>query len=182
MAAVGVAPSRAGPPAAAAPATEEQDAYRPPVDAPITDPFRPPPQPWMAGNRGIEYATAPGTPVRAAGRGVVTFAGPVAGSLHVTVTHPDGVRTSYSFLASIRVRAGAAVSGGVVVGTAGSRLHVGARRGEVYIDPASLWGDDGPPWVRLVPLHGAVRGPGPGARGLRDPPDLGRWPVPTLRW
>ena len=160
---------------------EEVD-YDPPVDAPVTDPFRPPPQPWLAGNRGLEYATAPGTPVRAAGRGVVTFAGPVAGSLHVTVTHPDGVRTSYSFLASIRVRAGAAVSGGIVVGTAGSRLHVGARRGGAYIDPASLWGDDGPPWVRLVPLGGATAAGRAPAPGDRDPPDLGRWGAPVLRW
>lgn len=130
--------------------------YAPPVDAPITDPFRPPPKPWLPGNRGIEYATAPGTPVRAAGRGRVTFAGPVAGALHVTVTHPDGVRTSYSYLASIAVAAGTAVGRGQVLGTTGSRLHVGARRGTTYIDPASLWGRAGPPWVRLAPLGGGT--------------------------
>lgn len=90
--------------------------------------------------------------MRAAGRGTVTFAGPVAGSLHVTVTHPDGVRTSYSFLASISVRAGAELVRGVVVGVSGARVHVGARRGDLYIDPASLWGEVGPPWVRLAPL------------------------------
>lgn len=135
--------------------------YSPPVDAPITDPFRPPPQPWLPGNRGIEYATVPGTPVRAAGRGRVSFAGPVAGALHVTVAHPDGIRTSYSFLASIAVAAGAEVVRGQVVGVAGSRLHVGARRGTTYIDPASLWGAVGPPWVRLAPLDGA---------GARAPP------------
>src|SRR4051812_10589266 len=38
--------------------------YRPPVVAAVADPFRPPPQPWLAGNRGIEYATVPGTVVR----------------------------------------------------------------------------------------------------------------------
>lgn len=115
----------------------------------------------MPGNRGIEYATTPGTPVRSAGRGRVSFAGPVAGALHVTVTHPDGVRTSYSYLATVAVRAGAEVVGGQVVGTAGPRLHVGARRGDAYIDPASLWGAPGPPWVRLSPLDGAGRGPPP---------------------
>lgn len=151
------------PPGGARPAgTQEPVDYDPPVDAPVTDPFRPPPRPWLPGNRGIEYATAPGAPVRAAGRGVVTFAGAVAGSLHVTVTHPDGVRTSYSYLASIEVAVGAAVAKGQVVGRSGSRLHVGARRGEVYIDPASLWAD-GPPWVRLVPLGGA---PTPRRSGL----------------
>ncbi len=59
--------------------------YRPPVDAPVVDPFRPPPEPWQAGNRGLEYATPAGTPVAAAADGEVTFAGPVAGGLHVVV-------------------------------------------------------------------------------------------------
>lgn len=127
--------------------------YAPPVDAPVVDPFRPPPRPWLPGNRGIEYSTEPGTVVRAAGRGTVAFAGRVAGSLHVTVSHPDGVRTSYSHLATVHVLAGQAVSGGDALGATGRRLHVGARRGATYIDPASLW-SAGPPWVRLVPLDG----------------------------
>ena len=33
--------------------------YRPPVDAPVVDPFRPPAERWSAGNRGVEYATDP---------------------------------------------------------------------------------------------------------------------------
>src|SRR3989442_1538808 len=35
--------------------------YRPPVDAPVADPFRPPGQQWGSGNRGLEYAARPGT-------------------------------------------------------------------------------------------------------------------------
>lgn len=166
-----VAPGGPGAPRAAALVNGHDDdggpvEYSPPVDAPVTDPFRPPPQPWLPGNRGIEYATQPGTPVRAAGRGRVSFAGPVAGALHVTVTHPDGIRTSYSFLASVAVVAGAEVARGHVVGTTGSRLHVGARRGTTYIDPASLWGSTGPPWVRLTPLDGSGATAGAG----RAPP------------
>ena len=159
-----VAPGGPGAPRAAAQDGGGPVDYDPPVDAPVTDPFRPPPRPWLPGNRGIEYATAPGTPVRAAGRGRVTFAGPVAGALHVTVTHPDGVRTSYSFLASVAVGAGTDVVKGQVVGTTAARLHVGARRGDTYIDPASLWGAIGPPWVRLAPLDGVV-GPATGRVG-----------------
>ena len=34
--------------------------YQPPVDAPVTDPFRPPLTPYGPGNRGIDYATVPG--------------------------------------------------------------------------------------------------------------------------
>lgn len=168
--------------------------YDPPVDAPIIDGFRPPPQPWLPGNRGVEYATTPGTPVRAAGRGVVSFAGPVAGSLHVTVAHPDGVRTSYSYLASMAVVAGDLIERGAVVGTSGPRLHVGARRGDTYIDPESLWGQRGPPWVRLVPLDGGDPGgrSGPGGRGraraspapeARASPPAGRsTTLPLRRW
>ena len=43
--------------------------YSPPVDAPVVDGFRPPATPYGAGNRGIDYATVPGTPVRAAADG-----------------------------------------------------------------------------------------------------------------
>src|SRR5436309_2035569 len=80
--------------------------YRPPVDAPVVDPFRPPPEDWNAGNRGLEYATTPGTPVTASAAGQVVFAGQVGGTLHVVVLHDDGIRTSYSFLASISVHEG----------------------------------------------------------------------------
>lgn len=129
--------------------------YRPPVDAPVSDPFRPPATPYGPGNRGIEYATVPGTLVRAAADGLVVFAGPVAGGLHVTIRHLDGVLTSYSFLAAIRIHEGQAARGGDVVGVAAALLHVGARRDGAYIDPASLWGSPvGPPEVHLVPLDG----------------------------
>ena len=129
--------------------------YRPPVAAPVTDPFRPPAHDWLPGNRGLEYATAPGTLVRAIGPGVVRFAGPVAGALHVTVEHPDGLRSSSSFLAAVRVVAGEHVAAGAVVGVAGPRLHLGVRRGDQYLDPASLWGCPvGGGRVALVPLDG----------------------------
>ncbi len=49
--------------------------YTPPVDAPVVDGFRPPPTPYGPGNRGLEYALADVTPVRAAGDGEVIFAG-----------------------------------------------------------------------------------------------------------
>ncbi len=141
--------------------------YRPPVEAPVVDPFRAPPNPYAAGNRGIEYATVPGTPVGAVADGVVTFAGPVAGTLHVTVLHADGIRTSYSFLDRVGVVVGQRVRRGQPVGLAGGRFHLGARTGpRRYIDPAQLWSGR---WrARLVPVGG---GPAPGP----DPPgELGR--------
>jgi murein DD-endopeptidase MepM/ murein hydrolase activator NlpD len=133
--------------------------YRPPVDAPIVDAFRLPDGPFGAGNRGLEYATTPGTPVWAIGAGVVVFAGQVAGPLHVTVLHPDGLRSSYSYLAEILVKAGQHVAGGQVVGRTGERFHLGVRSGGTYLDPATLFTVAG---VRLVPVGaGSPDGSGP---------------------
>ncbi len=116
--------------------------YQRPVDTPIIDHFRPPATPYAAGNRGVDFATSPGTPVRAMGAGVVVFAGQVGGELHVTIEHPDGLRSSYSYLAAIepKVRTGSAVEQGAVIGTAGDLLHVGVRdASERYLDPEGLW-------------------------------------------
>lgn len=132
--------------------------YRPPVDGPLIDRFRPPASRFGPGNRGVDYATAPGTPVRAAGPGQVTFAGPVGGALHVVVLHPDGLRTSYSFLGSVAVRRGQLVDTGEVVGRTGPSLHFGARAGDGYIDPLRLF-DAGRRRVRLVPDRDGADGP-----------------------
>jgi len=132
---------------AAAPATVT---YRPPVDAPVVDGFRPPPENWNAGNRGIEYGTRAGAPVGASADGEVVFAGPIAGEYHVVVLHADGIRTSYSYLSAISVRRGDHVRQGQVVGTTGATFHFGARAGDAYIDPDQLFGG-GPPEVHLVP-------------------------------
>jgi murein DD-endopeptidase MepM/ murein hydrolase activator NlpD len=150
-------PDRAGP--IERPAGPElrpgRGAYRPPTDAPVLDPFRPPPEPWLPGNRGIEYGTSPGAPVAAIGPGRVAFAGPVAGRLVVTVDHPDGLRSSYTGLGEIAVGRGAVVAAGQVVGTAGGPFHLGVRRGDTYLDPALLWGTSaGEGRVFLVPNAG----------------------------
>ncbi len=137
----------AAPAAAAEPRTSDRQGSQPlpsgghvpPVDASIGDPFRPPAGPYGAGNRGLEYATSPGTPVRASAAGTIVFAGHVGGALHVTILHPDGIRTSYSFLAAVDVVSGVQVRQGDRIGTSGGRLHFGARVGDAYFDPASLF-------------------------------------------
>ena len=103
-------------------------AYSPPVSAPIADPFRPPAGPYGAGNRGIEYDTEPGDPVRASADGIVVFAGPVAGTLHVTLRHADGVRTSYSFLGAVDVVLGQRVAAGDASGSPASGCTSGLGR------------------------------------------------------
>lgn len=136
-------------PAAAEPAGPPLE-YLPPVAGPVIDGFRPPPESWAEGNRGIDLATADGESVVASAPGEVVFAGPVAGSLHVVVLHADGLRTSYSFLASVLVRRGQRVAAGEAVGTAAASVHFGVRAGDAYLDPAALLGG-GPPTVHLVP-------------------------------
>lgn len=120
-------------------ADREPLVYRPPVTAPVIDPFRQPKNPFAAGNRGVDYGTSPGDSVHASAPGVVTFAGPVAGALHVVVLHSDGLRTSYSFLGTASVRRGQEVAQGDTIGAAGLKpLHFGARRGDDYVDPLGL--------------------------------------------
>lgn len=127
--------------------------YREPVKGVVADPFRPPANPYGPGNRGWEYQTEPGSDVRAAAPGTVTFAGQVGGSLNVVILHDDGVRTTLSKLASIdaAISKGVSVREGQVVGKAKAETYFGARCGNVYIDPARLFDLR----VYLVPEGGA---------------------------
>ena len=126
-----------------------------PVDGTVVDPFRPPSHTYGPGNRGLEFATRPGAPFWAASHGVVSFAGQVGGRLHVTVSHPDGLRVSYSGVATIGVDRGERVRQGQRLGTVSDRLHVGVRRGEVYLDPAQIF--DRAPGAGLRPVGGRPR-------------------------
>jgi murein DD-endopeptidase MepM/ murein hydrolase activator NlpD len=133
-----------------------------PVSAPVVDPFREPGCEWCPGNRGLQYATAPGTSVRAAAAGTVSFSGVVAGTRYLVVEHDQGgLRATYGGLAETALGVGDVVAAGSVVGTTGhDGLHFGLRRGEVYVDPAPLLGRlvERP---RLVPTDGTPRRPAP---------------------
>ncbi len=124
------------------------------MDAPVYDPFRAPENAYGPGNRGIEYDTRPGDVVRAAAAGTVAFAGPVAGSLFVTLDHGGGLLSSYSYLERISVTAGQRVAQGRPVGIAGGqRFHFGVRTEGEYVDPEAFVGVRRVR-VRLVPLWG----------------------------
>jgi murein DD-endopeptidase MepM/ murein hydrolase activator NlpD len=150
--------------------------WLPPVGAPVADPFRPPSCRWCPGNRGIEYATAPGEPVRAVATGVVTFAGTVAGTSYVVVRLGDGRRVTYGGLDAVAHASGDLVVAGSIVGRTAGRLHFGLREapvpgddetGERYVDPAPMLGTlVGRP--RLVPTDGTPARPAPSPR-LRCP-------------
>jgi murein DD-endopeptidase MepM/ murein hydrolase activator NlpD len=113
--------------------------FAPPVDAPVSDGFRPPADPYGPGNRGWQFATAPGDVVSAAGDGTVSFAGPVGGSAAVTLTHVGGLRTTYSYLETVDVTEGDRVALGWRVGTAGEGFHFGVLLDGEYVDPAVLF-------------------------------------------
>ncbi|MEV4556401.1 M23 family metallopeptidase [Kitasatospora sp. NPDC049285] len=122
--------------------------------------FDPPPVRWAAGHRGVDLAASPGTAVRAAAPGVVTFSGQVAGCPVVVVSHPGSgsppLRTTYLPVAG-SVSVGTAVSAGEPIGalTADSGhcpvdcLHWGLLRGTRYLDPLALLGTGR---ARLLPL------------------------------
>jgi murein DD-endopeptidase MepM/ murein hydrolase activator NlpD len=137
--------------------------YAWPVRGEVLRMYDPPETPFGSGHRGIDIAVPLGVPVRAAQAGTVAFAGPVAGALFVSIDHPDAVRTTYSWLSSVRTRAGEQVDRGAVIGLGGSghpgieppHLHFGARYGGAYIDPMLLLGGGSVVGlVRLAPLEG----------------------------
>lgn len=114
-----------------------------PIDGPIIRHFEQPPTPYAAGHRGIDLGASEGTSVYAAAGGVVAFAGPVGGTRAVSIDHPDGHRTTYSYLSATTVRAGAGVTQGALIGRSGpghagetpAGLHFGLKRGDAYLDP-----------------------------------------------
>jgi murein DD-endopeptidase MepM/ murein hydrolase activator NlpD len=121
--------------------------------------FDPPPRPWLPGHRGVDLAAEPGAVVRAAGPGVVHFAGMVAGRPVVSIDHAGGLRTTYEPVPP-SVHSGQQVERGDPIGAllaghpecaAAACLHWGLRLGELYLDPLSLLGRAR---VRLLPLSG----------------------------
>jgi len=124
--------------------------YDAPVDSPIHRGFDLPAGQYGPGNRGLDYDTPSDRAVRTIGAGEVTFAGPVAGRVFVTIAHPDGLRSSYGPLAHAAVRAGEVVGRAQTIGRTAGRLHLGVRRGDEYLDPAPLLGGPVPIRVRLV--------------------------------
>jgi len=156
--------ARGAKPAAGSPVTPYDPAwgtYAWPIVGPVINGYRPPSSPYGPGHRGIDIAAPIGTPVLAAAAGVVAFAGSVGGSLYVSIDHPDGVRTTYSYLSSIAVHRGDPAAEGDVVGTSGQghpttepdHLLFTARYQGAYVDPLLLLQPpDVAALLRLAPL------------------------------
>ena len=132
-----------------------------PVVGPVIRAFEPPSNPYGAGHRGIDIASAFGTPVRAPAPGVVTFAGKVGGQLFVTLDHGGGLSSTYSWLSAISIRKGDNVAEGAQIaftgvghpGSSTTHLHFGVKQNGEYIDPVSVLEPlDVSGMIRLAPL------------------------------
>ncbi len=126
-----------------------------PPPHPVVRSFHAPATPFGPGHRGVDLSAAAGSPVLAAGDGVVVYAGAVAARTLVSVEHAGGLRTTYEPVTPA-VTPGRPVHRGDVIGhlqeghCASPCLHWGARRGAAYLDPLRLvtWGR-----IRLLPLN-----------------------------
>ena len=130
-----------------------------PVDGPVTRSFEHPDR-YGPGHRGVTFAAPFGTAVRAAGGGVVTFAGTIAGVRWLSVAHANGLRTTYGHLDTLVVARGDRVEAGVPIATvdATGSLHLGLRRDDEYLDPMQLFDAmRARSRIRLVTPRGLVR-------------------------
>lgn len=119
--------------------------------------FDRPPQNWLPGHRGVDLVGKSGDQVLAAGNGVVTFAGLVAGKGVVVIKH-GSLRTTYEPVSAL-VLVGSRVRVGELIGRLApgqshcatqstvSCLHWGLLRGEKYLNPLALVKKQ----VRLLP-------------------------------
>jgi Peptidase family M23/PGAP1-like protein len=170
----------------------------PPVDHTIQRLFEAPQGPFGPGHRGIDYGVMPGVKVRAAAAGRVTFAGPVAGTLAVSIEHQGGLQTTYSMLSEVLVSTGQEVDQGRFIGVSGhshpgewAGLHFGVKLDGDYVDPLSFLGPvDVTNALHLAPLietyEGKVdddllragEGAGLGLEPCRDAQAIGSTPPP----
>jgi murein DD-endopeptidase MepM/ murein hydrolase activator NlpD len=99
-------------------------------------------------HRGVDFAAPVGTPIMAAGDGVVEVAAARSGyGLYVKLQHGEGYETAYAHLSRFApgLRQGARVQQGQVIGYVGStgastgpHLHYEVMRNGDHIDPADL--------------------------------------------
>ena len=183
--------------AMSAPPADATEWLIPPVDGAIAARFDAPDSRWGPGHRGIDYAVPPGTTVRAAGAGTVTFAGPVAGTVAVTIDHGGGMETTYTDLGDTFVVAGQTLTQGHSLGHSATAhaggvhgIHLGVIVNGRYVDPELFVGPlDISAAIHLAPhvwmppdtFPAAFRTPLLSANAIEpcaDPGTIGPVPVP----
>ena len=121
-------------------------AHSKPVLGAVVREYSPPSKRWLAGHRGVDLAASVGDPIYASAAGSVSFSGSINGMTSISITHANGIRTTYQPVQAT-VEKGQRVERGQLIGylTAAERhpepgLHWGALRGREYLDPMSLLG------------------------------------------
>lgn len=131
---------------------------------------------WVGGRRhtGLDFPAAAGTPIGAAGRGTVGFAGWNSGGYGnlVVVRHRLGFETWYAHMSRIAAVAGQSVAGGSVLGWVGS---TGRSTGPHVHFEVRLFGTPIDPVSRLLTAVSAA--PGPAARPLTCRPNADARPT-----
>jgi murein DD-endopeptidase MepM/ murein hydrolase activator NlpD len=99
-------------------------------------------------HQGTDFGAPKGTPVYAAYRGVVTWAGPHGShGIWVSIRHPDGIETGYAHLSRVApgLKHGDVVSIHQVIGYVGStgrstgpHLHFSASKDGTFFDAETL--------------------------------------------
>jgi murein DD-endopeptidase MepM/ murein hydrolase activator NlpD len=155
-----------------------------PVDGAVARAFSVGPDRFAAGqHRGVDLAAAPGSPVRAACGGRVSFAGRVPGGGRTVSVRCGALIATYQHLGGVAVARGQVVMPGGRIGRIGRagaaaprpHVHLGARVAATgqYRDPLALLA--GAPRGPLAPVPWARRSP-PTPAARRPPP---RWLRPA---
>jgi len=151
-----------------------------PVEGPVARAFSVGPDRFAAGqHRGVDLGAPPGSRVRAACSGRVSFAGRVPGGGRTVSVRCGALIATYQHLGEVAVARGRAVPAGAEIGRVGRAMprphvHLGVRvaaTGE-YRDPLALFGAG--PRGPLAPVPAARRGPPAAA----PPAALPRAPAP----
>jgi len=108
-----------------------------PTHLEVIDDFRAPDCVWCMGNRGIEYRSSPGGSVGSVVDGKVSFVGVVANTMYVVVRTKSGLLVTHGRLRSAQVALGESVLVGQSLGSAGTTLYIGVRRGSNYLNPST---------------------------------------------
>lgn len=128
---------------------DESLRWQSPVGTPYTveRQFHKPPKKWSAGHRGVDFTATPTTQIVAPEGGRISFSGKVVDRTVITVTHPDGKKSSFEPV-SEALPAGTNVSKGERIATVDPSIHHcpgvthcvhwGVREAEEYINPLLL--------------------------------------------
>jgi murein DD-endopeptidase MepM/ murein hydrolase activator NlpD len=127
-------------------APRKKRTFRAPVGAPVSSGFGTRVHPILGEVRvhtGIDYAAGTGVPIKAAGSGIVVWAGPRGGYGNaVIIDHRNGLATLYAHQSRVNATVGQKVSTGQVVGfvgqtgmSTGPHLHFEVRELGAPVDP-----------------------------------------------